>query len=136
MNFVQLCEELILEAELLEEALNALSSDPEVRQIAQDMKDFAANFKNALKSNEEGVHDQARKDQLAWREKLEQAILNAFRRVAGRASRQPVRTEITWKELDDYISTLIGEDKVFYNPFRLLHTSNFEEDMSKQIQAQ
>jgi hypothetical protein len=135
MNFVHLCEELILEAELLEEALNALSSDPEVRQIAEDMKEFAINFKAALKSNEEGVHDQARKDQLAWRQQLKRAILKSFRRTVGRASRQPLKTEITWKELDDYISTLIGEDKVFYNPFRLLHSSNFEEDIRKQIRS-
>jgi hypothetical protein len=135
MNFVHLCEELILEAELLEEALSALSSDPEVRQIAEDMKEFAINFKAALKSNEEGVHDQARKDQLAWRRQLKRAILKSFRRTVGRASRQPLKTEITWKELDDYISTLIGEDKVFYNPFRLLHSSNFEEDIRKQIRS-
>ena len=135
MNFVQLCEELIIEAELLEEALSALSSDPEVRQIAEDMKDFAVNFKAALKSNEEGVHDQARKDQLAWRQQLKRAILKSFRRTVGRASRQPLKTEITWKELDDYISTLIGEDKVFYNPFRLLHSSNFGEAVRKQIRS-
>ena len=135
MNFVQLCEELIFEAELLEEALNALVSDPAIRELAQDMKEFATNFKTALKSVKSEEYDRVRQDQLAWRTKLKQAILKASARTTSKASKKPLKTTITWKELDDYITTLAGEDKVFYKPFRILHSSNFEESVRKEIRT-
>ena len=135
MNFVQLCEELITETELLEEALNALLSDPFIKRLAQDMKDFEAEFKIALKSAKPENYAHARQEQLGWRAKLEQAILNAFTRISSKASKKLIKTRIDWKELDDYIIRLVSDDKASFNPLRLLHSSNFGEIVRDQIQS-
>lgn len=126
MNFVQLCEELISEAELLEEAKSALLSDPAIKELAHDMKDFNANFKKALRSKEVKEHDQARQQQIGYRTKLKSAILKAIARLVSRASKIPAKTTLTQSELDDYITMLTGQDKS-YSPFRLLHSTNLEE---------
>lgn len=126
MNFVQLCEELISEAELLEEAKSALLSDPGIKELALEMKDFNANFKKALRSKEVKEHDQARQQQIGYRTKLKSAILKAIARLVSRASKIPAKTTLTQSELDDYITMLTGQDKL-YSPFRLLHSANLEE---------
>ena len=126
MNFVQLCEELINEAELLEEAKSALLSDPGIKKLALEMKDFNANFKGALRSKKIEEHNQAREQQLKYRTKLKGTILQALARLVSRASKIPAKTTLTQSELDDYITMLTGQDKS-YSPFRLLHSANLEE---------
>ena len=132
MDFVRLCEELITEAELLEEASSALLSDPAIKELAHEMEDFNANFKKALRSKEIKEHDQVRQQQLGYRTKLKNAILKALAQLVSRASKRPIRTALTQAELDDYITMLTGQDKS-YSPFRLLHSTNLEEKSRETI---
>lgn len=126
MDFVQLCEELINEAELLEKAKSALLSDPAIKELAHDMEEFNTNFKRALRSKEVKEHDEAREQQLKYRTKLKGNILKALARLVSRASKIPAKTTLTQSELDDYITMLTGQDRS-YSPFRLLHSANLEE---------
>jgi hypothetical protein len=145
MNFVQLCEELIIEAEML----NALASAPELLKLVQDMKEFPHTFAKKISNNKPLLDDKgepvlddkgnpitvrmkARKEQLKWREKLEQAMLEAFKRMGSSISKQ-TRTTIPWKELDDHIKKLAVQEPNLAKSLRLLHSTFLGEENCNEL---
>lgn len=123
MNFVQLCEELIVETELLEEASNLLPNDSGIRKLAQEeMKEFVDN-KGVIRAEDTNEYKAWREEQLRWRNELQRRIERVLNLVLTRSNRPP--RILSWQELDNHINDLrMTNESLYEEPFKLLHSDN------------
>ena len=128
MNFVQLCEELIIESELLEEASSLLPNDPQIIKLAQDMKYFVLN-KDFAKAEGTREYKAWRAEQLHWRKELKRLVERALTTLLNK--KDITRSE---QQLDDDILLLQqANPDVYEEPFKLLYSLNLGAENCREL---